>query len=350
MTLIRSKGRRRVHTLAIQRFDRTAALHTGLVTVDDLLVSYTLPPVGVSGLLNGSFEAAEIPVALYTFLCDRGAPYTAVPVFPDRIFVQQYVYTRPDTGIRSLADLRGRRVCVPLYFMTASFWHRGLLKEHGILPREIEWFTTTPEWPGAEIPEGVRITMKRGPHLGLELLLDGTVDCLMTEATPMVPESGRGKVVALHPELRAVQSDYFRRTGFHPSVHVIAVRKAAAEERPELLEALCEAFDQAKQSAYSLLQNERTTGLPLMRAYVDETVALFGDDPWPYGLEGRNRAELDQFLAYASDQGLTRRRLTPEDLFDPPTRDFRFRSRMVQGADLGGLDSLLGTLPGGRPG
>ncbi len=31
---------------------------------------------------------------------------------------------------------------------------------------------------------------------------------------------------------------------------------------------------------------------------------MFGNDPWPYGLE-RKRAELEQFLAYAHEQGFT---------------------------------------------
>jgi 4,5-dihydroxyphthalate decarboxylase len=123
------------------------------------------------------------------------------------------------------------------------------------------------------------------------------------------------------------------------------VRKSVVEERPSILVELCEAFDQAKQSAYYLLQNERMTALPLMRPYLDETVALFGNDPWPYGTEGRNRAETDRFLAYALDQGLIHKRLTTDDLFQPPVRDFKFQSRMIEGGDLGGTDSLYGYLP-----
>ncbi len=59
-----------------------------------------------------------------------------------------------------------------------------------------------------------------------------------------------------------------------------------------------------------------------MRCHFDGMVEMIGADPWPYGPE-HNRVELDQFLAYDHDQGLTRQRLAPEDLFDPPVRDFR---------------------------
>jgi hypothetical protein len=63
-------------------------------------------------------------------------------------------------------------------------------------------------------------------------------------------------------------------------------------------------FERAKEQAYGALQNERVTSLPLMRSYLDETVSLFGADPWSYGLE-RNWKELDQFLTHAHYQGLT---------------------------------------------
>ena len=44
--------------------------------------------------------------------------------------------------------------------------------------------------------------------------------------------------------------------------------------------------------------------------------ALMGDDFWSYGLEA-NRAGLDTFLAAHHAQGLSSRRLAPEDLFHP---------------------------------
>jgi 4,5-dihydroxyphthalate decarboxylase len=336
----------RTITLAIQRFDRTAALHTRTVTIDNTLVVYVLPGTSVAGVLDGTFDAAEMPLAHYAFLRSIGAPFTAIPVFPDRLFLQQYIYTRPDTGIRTLADLRGRRVLVPMYYMTASFWHRGMLQEDfGIRPQEIEWHTTSPERDARmHLPADVRVVLSRGPHLGLERLLDGTTDCLMTEGTPVVPPDQRPSLVRVHADVQALQREYFQRTGFHPIVHVIVLRQDAVEARPGIVEELCDAFDRAKQSAYYQLQNERTTGLPLMRGYLDETIELFGDDPWPYGLGERNRAELDRFLAYAHDQGLTERRLEPEALFDPPAREFPFRATMVPDKHAGGLSALLGYL------
>lgn len=336
----------RTLTLAMQRFSRTNALHTRAVHVHNLMILHAPPLKCAAGLTGGVFEAAEMPVALYLFLKDRGAPLTAIPVFTDRIFVQQYIYTRPDTGIRSIRDLRGRRVAIPKYFITAGLWNRGLLEEEGVDPAEIAWFTTGPEFePRVTIPPGVSVTIRPGPYLGLQLLLDGSVDCLMTEATPVLPPDRRGDVVRLYADAHGVQRAFFERTACHPIVHLVAVRHEAAQEFPGFLEALCRAFDQAKLSSYRLLQNERVTDLPLMRGYLDDTVETFGADPWPYGLQGRNRAELERVIGYAHRQGLIERALSIDQLFAAETRDYHFEATMQSGAELTGLTALLGELP-----
>ena len=59
--------------------------------------------------------------------------------------------------------------------------------------------------------------------------------------------------------------------------------------------------------------------LPFLPAFMDETVELFGDDYWPYGLE-RNRTDLERFAGYAHQQGLTPRVLAIEELFDSGAR------------------------------
>jgi 4,5-dihydroxyphthalate decarboxylase len=53
-------------------------------------------------------------------------------------------------------------------------------------------------------------------------------------------------------------------------------------------------------------------------AHVEETRREMGDDWWPYGLTA-NRHVLDTFLRYHHEQGLSPRRLAPEELFAPET-------------------------------
>ena len=58
--------------------------------------------------------------------------------------------------------------------------------------------------------------------------------------------------------------------------------------------------------------------LPWQLAAVEEARAELGTDWWPYGF-ARNRAVLDTFLRYHHEQGLSARRLRPEELFAPET-------------------------------
>lgn len=53
-------------------------------------------------------------------------------------------------------------------------------------------------------------------------------------------------------------------------------------------------------------------------AWMEETRREIGDDWWPCGFTS-NRAVLDTLLRYHHEQGLSRRRLKPEELFAPET-------------------------------
>jgi 4,5-dihydroxyphthalate decarboxylase len=326
--------------LGVLRFDRTAALIDGRVGVDNInVINVPGGKAGVQGFLGGSLDAADIPFARYVFLKSIGEPITGIPVFTDRLFQHQYIYTRTDAGIDDLGDLRGRRVmCAPSYFSTPSFWHRAMLsEEHGIAPQEIEWFAAFPESGGIRLPDDVKVTHSPASMLGLERLLDGTVDCLMTARTAFVPDEHRQLVKRVIPDVMDRQRAWVARTGYFPNLHVVAVHKKALEARPGFAEELCQAFDQSKDLAYRLLQDERMTSLPFMRGYLDDTVATWGDDPWPYGLE-KNRSVLDQFLQYAHVQGLTDRRLAVDELFDNQASGYTFKARMMPGCITGFRD------------
>ena len=52
--------------------------------------------------------------------------------------------------------------------------------------------------------------------------------------------------------------------------------------------------------------------------HVAETEAAMGRDFWPYGLQS-NEKTLSTFLQYSYEQGLSKRLLTPKELFAPET-------------------------------
>ena len=215
----------RTMAMAIMKFDRTQALLSRAVEIPDMLISQAHPRVAVEGFVNGIYDVAEIPVARYFFLKDHDEPVTAIPVFTDRIFVQQYVFTRSETGIKSPADLRGRTVMVPGYYLTSSIWHRGLLKDNfGIEPHEIQWRTFYPERdPRMSPPQNVQVEFLPAERMGIPLLLSGGVDALMLETTGPMQDDEPDQIVSVYKNVDQAQKQWFASTGFHPGVHIIAV-------------------------------------------------------------------------------------------------------------------------------
>ena len=184
-------------------------------------------------------------------------------------------------------------------------------------------------------PDGVSATVVPGPSPAAQRLLDGSVDALMTEMAPVFPPGQEHRIRRIFPGEDAGVRDYYRRTGYFPPVHVIAVRKSSLEAWPGFGEALCRMYDDSMAEAYRTLQNERMTTLPMMRAYLDETRELFGDSPWAYGLEP-NRAVLDKFLDLAHGEGFISSRPGVEELFDPSSLGYRFTAAMAHGSPPGG--------------
>ena len=60
------------------------------------------------------------------------------------------------------------------------------------------------------------------------------------------------------------------------------------------------------------------TALVFGQEYLANTRAIFGDDPYPYGIR-ENRRMLETLIDYSHEQGLTPEKARIEDLFAPST-------------------------------
>ena len=108
---------------------------------------------------------------------------------------------------------------------------------------------------------------------------------------------------------------YFEKTGIFPIMHTVVLK----EELPGSIRgsrALYEAFVEAKRLAYRRLADTAVLPyvLPWLVAEVEETRALMGDDPFPYGVS-RTRRTVETLAGYSFRQGLAPRRLTVDELF-----------------------------------
>ena len=80
-------------------------------------------------------------------------------------------------------------------------------------------------------------------------------------------------------------------------------------------------FDEAKRRCLDRLRDFTCARVPLpwAAAIADQIATDFGPDPYPYGIEP-SRPTIEAFCRYAHAQGVTRKPMTPEDLFPPEVR------------------------------
>jgi 4,5-dihydroxyphthalate decarboxylase len=320
-------------TLACWNYDRTRALADGSVRPEGIELEYLgleVEETFFRMLRHGEFDVAEMSLSSYAVTLSRDdPPFIAIPVFPSRMFRHSCIFVSAKGGIREPGDLAGRRVGVPEYQMTAPVWIRGILQdEYGVDPSSVDYFTGGVEEIGRvekvklDLPPRIRIS-SIGPTQTLSrMLADGEIDALYTARTPSTFASRPDSVRRLFADYVTVERDYHRRTRMFPIMHTVVMRRDVYRAHPWMAQSLLKAFVEAKRRSRSDLDatNALSTMLPWQIAHVEEAQRELGDDWWPYGLQP-NCAVLDTFLRYHHEQGLSKHRLTPEELFAPETRE-----------------------------
>ena len=131
-------------TIACGRYDRTSAIRDGRVKVEGCAVTYL--PMYPEEIFHRAFKFQEFDVSEISFssyirtVATGNSAYIGVPAFVSRIFRHSGIYVRKDAGINKPEDLRGKRIGVPEYQITAVVWMRGMMQhEYGVKPSEIHW-------------------------------------------------------------------------------------------------------------------------------------------------------------------------------------------------------------------
>jgi 4,5-dihydroxyphthalate decarboxylase len=159
----------------------------------------------------------------------------------------------------------------------------------------------------APIPEGKTIS---------RMLADGELDAFVTARAPSTFYSEPDKVQRLFPDYVAREKDFYRRTKIFPIMHTVVIKREIYDADPWIAQALYKAFSRAKEIAMAGLRQTHVLAsmLPWLVSHVEEAKRELGEDWWPYGLEA-NRHVLETFLRHHHEQGLSKRRFTPEEIF-----------------------------------
>lgn len=315
--------------------DRSRPLFDGRVTMPD----FELEPLDIEpeeifrrALNEKSFDVTELSMGSHITTTARGdAAYIAVPVFLSRVFRHSAIFVRTDRGIRTGADLAGRRIGVPEYQQTAGVWVRGILRDqYGVDTTKMSWRTGGLEKAG--LAERIKVDLAPGHDVAAigptqtlnQMLADGEIDAIFSPRSPSCYDKRSAPVDRLFPDYMTAEKDYFRKTGFFPIMHALTVRKDIAEKHPTLPKQLFDAFVKAK--ALSLnelsLNNVLRVSLPWAPVNYEDAQAVMGRNVWPYGFK-ENRDEIAAMTRYVHDDGLARRIVDPAELFHPSTLELR---------------------------
>ncbi len=312
-------------TLACGPYDRTQALRDGSIKPEGIDLTYvTIQPAEIFWrmLQYKEFDVAEMSLSNYSTLVNAGdPPFIAIPAFPSRVFRHGFFFINTDKGIKTPADLKGKRGGVPEYSMTAAVYMRGLLEhEYGVKPTDVEWVQGRADRLGHKLPAGLKLTQAPpGSELG-DLLERGEIDFMMTANNPLAFRRGAPNVKRLFPNYAELEKDHYRRTKIYPIMHTVVIRKDIYERNPWVALSLYKAFCRAKDYAYHMLEE---TGSPKasfawLQPLMEEEQRIIGPDWFPYGL-GQNRETIDALLQYLHEHGLTNRQMKIEELFAPST-------------------------------
>jgi 4,5-dihydroxyphthalate decarboxylase len=266
-------------------------------------------------LQKGEFDICELSLSSYLIAKSRGMPFSAIAVFPRRLFSLSQMWVNTDAGIHTPQDLIGKKVGLSTFQTTLSVLAKGdLQSEYNVPWRELDWYISKEEAISIKPMEKVRMQLlapgkKMGP-----MLEQGEIDALMVPHPPKEALRGGGRIRRLFADPKAEEIKYFRKNGFYPIMHVVAFKEQVLARNPWLAKSIAGAFEKAKEICASYYDDPNWSRFVWGRHLFEEERALFGADPWPYGIE-KNRANLKRFIDYSLDQGLMEKRLEVEELF-----------------------------------
>src|SRR6202007_2353132 len=242
-------------------------------------------------------------------------------------------------AIAGLADLKGKRIGVPDYDMTAALWFRIVLKDlYGIGAKDNVWFNGRTK----ELSHGGALGLDKMGPVGVThhwLTVDQTLDvmldrreidaCTATRPSNRVTAGDRtvidrwgGTPIAGNPRLRklladdgkAVVFEYYRRTGFFQANHHVIVQNRILREHPWVALELFDAFKRSKEIAYDRARRHAAAYFYFPGKDREEQVAVFGEDPYPIGLRAMGK-NVERAVRGSLEQGLLTKSLALEDIY-----------------------------------
>jgi len=316
-------------TFACGLYDRMTALYTREVKPEGIDLNFVVinhpRDIFDRQAKRAEFDSSELSASEYITKYAAGdRTWVAIPVFPSRLFRHGFIVVNGDK-IRNATDLNGARIGVQLYTMTAAVWIRGLLQQEvGIDLSTIEWIegslTSGGKYGNPTVLSPLRplnITMNTSGKSLDDLLVEGGIDAIIGAELP--PSLGKvPHIKRLFPDFKEQEKQYYRKHGIFPIMHVVVIRREIHEKYPFVAKNLYKALNESKSIALERMHFSSALRymLPWLPSELDEIKEVFGDDPWPYGIE-ENRKTLEALVKFLADQSMIEKPIPLEELFVP---------------------------------
>lgn len=272
---------------------------------------------------NREFDVAELSFAKFSAqVTSPDSDVIGLPVICSRLFRFSSFYVNKNSKIKTIADLKGKRVGSPEWAHSAAVYMRGWMhNEMGVKLSDVHWVQAGANAAGRKekvelsLPEGVDLTRINDKSLS-ELLASGEIDCAIIARPPTCFLEGHPDVERLFPDYIEMEEDYYQRTKVWPIMHIIAMRRQILDENPWVARNLLNAFQESKRRSLERLLDPAVSRYPVpwLATYARKMRDMFDGDLFPYGIE-ENRPTWEQMALYTYQQGIAHRQFTPEDIF-----------------------------------
>jgi len=313
-------------TVATDDYDHFRDFRLGLVKAEGIETTWLtmdIHEVFARFAANREWDVSELSFAKFVAQATEDNPdIVGLPVFASRMFRMSSFYINKKSGIKTAADLRGKKIGLPEWAQTAAVYTRGWLQhEVGVPLTEIDWYQAGTEQAGRtekvelNLPKGLRLT--RTPDKTLSAMIaSGELDAVMIARPPSCFVKKHPDVVRLFPDFQAEEMRQFERTKVYPIMHIIALKRGLLKEHPWVARNLFNAFEESKNRSIQRLTDMSVSRYPIpwLADNVEKLQARYGKDLYPYGIE-ENLPTLETFLQYAYEQGIARRHAKPEEIF-----------------------------------
>jgi 4,5-dihydroxyphthalate decarboxylase len=272
---------------------------------------------------NREFDLSELSFAKFaTQVTRKDSDIIGLPVVCSRLFRFSSFYVNKKSKIKSIKDLKGKKVGSPEWAHSAAVYMRGWMhNDMGVKLTDVHWVQAGANSAGREekvelnLPKGVKLTRIKDKSLS-QLLAAGEIDCAIIARPPTCFLENHPDVVRLFPDYLEMEEKYWAKTKVWPIMHIIAMRKQILEQHPWAARNLYNAFLESKRRSIERLLDPAVSRYPLawLPTYARKMRDLFGGDPYPYGID-ENRATWEQMALYTHQQGIAHRQFKPEEIF-----------------------------------